>query len=61
VLAALPVATSDQPGFSFTNLLILLAVIAVAVLAVAVLSRAGAERKSAQRPANRIKPAGIAS
>ena len=29
VLAALPVATSDQPGFSFTNLLILLAVIAV--------------------------------
>ena len=29
VLAALPVATSNQPGFSFTNLLILLAVIAV--------------------------------
>ncbi len=43
------------------GLVILLAVIAVAVLAVAVLSRAGADRKSARRPANRIKPAGIAS
>ncbi len=29
VLAALPVATSNQPGFSFTNLLILAVVIAV--------------------------------
>ena len=43
------------------GLVIFLAIIAVAVLAVAILSRAGAERKSAQRPANRTKPARIAS
>ena len=43
------------------GLVVLLAVIAVAVLAVAILSRTGAERKSAQRPADRVKPAGIAS